>query len=184
VKTSVTLLGLAALVTTTLNANAQDCNTFLTDIEAFVHPPQASHQVSMNMMTLASNAGEATYSAGAGWPSAVMTYVPAYQVGARLFPATLRGTFTTFYNDRLDAAGNPFSPLAKGQRTVWIFLGDYPYPPIRYSRGDVVVTDPNNSNGQPPTFKASCESGLMFGFVRQNQIIALSLTKDDLILQK
>jgi hypothetical protein len=110
-----------------------------------------------------------------------MAYVPAHLVGANLFPATLQGTVSISYNDRrwssTTSFDNPFSPFDKSHRLVTIFLGDYPHAPIRYVKGDVVISDQSNPFGQPPMFKASCEFGLMYGFLRQNQIVALTLNK-------
>jgi hypothetical protein len=114
-----------------------------------------------------------------------MSYVAAHPVGPHPFPATLQGTLTTFFNDHRwtsnNSSTNPFSPSATGQRTVVIFLGDYPFAPIHYAKGDVAIVDPNNLMGQPPLFSASCQDGLMYGFIQKNQIVAISLNKTLLI---
>ena len=138
-KLLVTALGLAAVLAITPNGNAQTCIPFLTDIESYVTAGITNHEITMNMVSLATSKptppfpmhGQATYSEGTtvGWP-AEMTYVPARMVGLYLFPATLQATTTTFYSDNHWASNtftsqNPFSPLQTTLRTVVIFLGDY-----------------------------------------------------------
>jgi hypothetical protein len=200
---AIAVMGLAALLATTRNSNAESCNTFLTDIESHItSDPLGEHIVTMDMVTLANALpvppapfplhGQATYSESPypywGFP-AYMSYVPAHQVGTNHFPATLQGTVSMFFSDQRWVSNlsqlTPFSPSNTSPRNVVIFLGDYPYPPIRYAKGDVVIADPNNPNRQPPSFKASCQYGLMYGFIGQNEIVAINLNKTkQLILRR